>query len=87
MGISITVEDLDADILERLHVESLRRGVDVSAFIRQLIRDGVGPSVASDPTETHHDLDALAGTWASEEAKAFLSATADFRKCDEDLWK
>jgi hypothetical protein len=87
MGVSVTVPDLDSNILDQLQVEALRRGVDVGVVIKQMIRDELSPFVASGPVETHHDLDALAGTWSAEDAGAFLSATADFRQRDEDLWK
>jgi hypothetical protein len=86
MGVSITVEGLEPAILDRLHVEALRRGVDVGVVIQQVIRDGLGPVATSDPIQSH-DLDALAGTWTAEDTAAFLSATADFRQCDEDMWK
>jgi plasmid stability protein len=88
MGISITVENLDADVLNRLQVEAMRRGVDVSAVIRQLLRDGLCPaSLSASTVQTHHDLDSLAGTWSSLDAKEFLAATADLSNIDGDLWK
>jgi hypothetical protein len=87
MGVSVTVENLDADIVDRLHVEALRRGVDVGVVIKQIIRDGLYFRTAPDSTQTHHDLDALAGTWTTEDAESFLSATANLREVDEDLWK
>jgi len=35
----------------------------------------------------HHDLDALAGGWSKEEAKAFQKNTQIFERIDEDVWK
>jgi hypothetical protein len=35
----------------------------------------------------HHDLDALAGRWSKEEAKAFQKNIQIFERIDEDLWK
>ena len=35
----------------------------------------------------YHDLDALAGGWSKEEAKAFQKNTQIFEKIDEDIWK
>jgi hypothetical protein len=87
MGVSITVEGLEPAILDRLHVEALRRGVDVDAVIKQVIRDGLGPLATSDPFQMHHDLDALAGTWSAKDAEDFFSATSDFCQCEKDMWK
>jgi hypothetical protein len=35
----------------------------------------------------HHELDALAGGWSKEEAKAFQKNTQIFERIDEDVWK
>jgi hypothetical protein len=59
----------------------------VKVLVKELIQDRLGPMPESDATQTHHDLDALAGTWSSEETAEFLAAVADMRQCDEDLWK
>ena len=87
MSVSITIDGLDADILDRLQVEAMRRGVDVNAVILQVIQDGLTPASTPGSEQLHHDLDALAGTWSAEEADAFRAATEDVRKVDEDLWK
>ena len=86
MGASVTVDNLDGDTLERLNLEAQRRGLDIGALVKQMIRDGL-PSVTSLPADqTYHDLDCLAGTWSKEDAEEFLSATARFNAIDEDLW-
>jgi hypothetical protein len=87
MGLSVTVDDLDAETLDRLRAEATRRGVDVGTVIKQMIRDELRPVAASGSAETHHELDSLAGTWSADEARAFVAATAELRKLDEDLWK
>jgi hypothetical protein len=87
MGVSVTLDDLDVDTLDRLRVEAGRRGIDVGALIKQMIRDELSPVAASQADQTHHELDSLAGTWSAQDAEEFLSATADFRRNDEDLWK
>ena len=68
-------------------VEAQRRGVDVKAVIKEIIENRIGPLAEPDASQTHHELDALAGTWSAEEAAAFLSNIADSRQCDEDLWQ
>jgi len=87
MAISVTVDGLDTNVLNRLHAEAERRGVDVSTVVKEMIRDGLGRSPESAPAVVNHDLDALAGTWSADEAAAFLSSVAGLRQCDEELWK
>ena len=86
MTVSITIENLDADIIERLRDEARRRGVDVSVLAGKLIEESLPPATEESPPP-YHDLDHLAGTWSKEDATAFLAATADFEQVDEDLWK
>jgi hypothetical protein len=87
MVVSLTIDNLNPEILRRLSCEAQRRGVDVKVLIKEMIQDQLGLMPASDAAETYHDLDALAGTWSAEEAAAFLTTVADTRQCDEDLWK
>ena len=87
MGVSVTVENIDPDVLGRLQLEALRRGTDVGMVIKQLIRDNLSPALPSVPTQMHHDLDTLAGTWSAAEADIFNVATSDLARLDEDLWK
>lgn len=87
MSVSVTIDNLSSNILDRLQVEAQRRGVDVKAVVKEIIENGLGPSANTDSSQIHHDLDALAGIWSAEEAEKFLSTVADMRQCDEDLWK
>ncbi len=87
MGVSVTVENLDPMVLDQLHSEAQRQGIDVSTLIKRMIRDELKPVEAPDSVRMHHDLDALAGTWSAQDAEEFVSATAPFRQCDGELWK
>lgn len=87
MGVSVTIDNLDGDTLDRLHVEAQRRGLDVGALIKQMIQDGLLPASPPNAVELRHDLDDLAGTWSEEDAQEFLTATAQFNTVDEDLWR
>lgn len=83
MGTSITIDNLDGEILARLRCEAERRGVDLSVVVAELIERGLGPAPSGSDGLPHHDLDALAGTWSDEQADAFLSAIADLQSVDE----
>ena len=83
MRTSITIDNLDGKILERLRCEAERRGVDLSVVLTELIERALGPVPNGSEGLPHHDLDALAGTWSDEEANAFLAAVADLQSVDE----
>jgi hypothetical protein len=87
MGASVTVDNLDGDTLERLNLEAQRRGLNVGALVKQMIRDGLPPASLPPESQTYRDLDCLAGTWSKADVEEFLSATARFNAIDEDLWK
>ncbi len=87
MTTSLTIDNLDAEIIECLQAEADRRGVDVGAVAKQVLEEGLGPVTKGSAGPPYRDLKALAGTWSDEEAEAFLSIIADFDRIDEDMWK
>lgn len=87
MGISITIDDLDNEILQRLRDEASRRGVDVNVIVSELLMEGLYPVNGAREKPLYHDLDALGGTWSQRQAEAFMDAVADFERVDEDMWK
>jgi hypothetical protein len=88
MGAAITITNLDPVTLDRLESEARRRGVDVGTVAAELLRASVPPVVSPATNgQTHHDLDALAGTWSDDEARSFDTAVADLGRVDGDLWK
>ncbi len=66
MAISITIDNLDPEVVERLQAEADRRGVEISVVVNELLKAGLCPIPKATPAATHHDLDALAGTWSDE---------------------
>ena len=68
MSISLTIDNLNAEILVRLNSEAQRRGVEVKVLVEEILRDRVGPVAEPNAAQIHHDLDSLAGTWSEEEA-------------------
>lgn len=87
MAISITIDNLDDEIWERLRAEAQRRGMEAGALVRELLTERLGSVAKITSANSRHDLDTLAGTWSEEEANAFLSVVADFGHVDEDMWK
>ncbi len=85
MATSIQIDDLDDLTVERLQSEAARRGIDFKSLIAEILREKAATTTAS--SKTHHDLDALAGTWSEEEANEFLANIADLGQIDPTLWK
>ena len=83
---SITIKDLDAETLRRITAEARRRGINVEQCAAELLKQQVSASdklVNAGST----DLLSLAGTWSEEDEAAFNSATVDFSRVDNELWK
>ena len=87
MTASLIIDNLDTDILERLSYEALRRGIEVKALAREILRDKLDSLVTPHASDTYHDLDILAGTWSEEESAFFLEAVTQMRQNNEELWK
>ncbi|NQU25549.1 MAG: ribbon-helix-helix protein, CopG family [Candidatus Nealsonbacteria bacterium] len=87
MAISITIENLDEEVVDRLRAEAQRRGVDLSELVRELVGNRLVTRITEGDQPPYHDLDALAGTWSQEQAETFLSSVAVFGRVDEDIWK
>ncbi len=87
MVIQLTIENLDTEVVERLRTEADRRGVDIAVVVNEVLKEGLHLVAKTSSGQTHHDLDALAGTWSAEEAESFLGGVANLRQIDEDMWK
>ena len=87
MAVSITIDNLDGHVLERLRAEAQRRGVDLSVVGKELRGEVLPPLPEESSPGPYRDVDVLAGTWSDDEADALLAAIADFGRVDEDLWK
>lgn len=70
-----------------LERRAAKEGSSVNALVVRLIEQGLGQRRARQLLTRHDDLDALAGTWSKQDARAFERATAGFSKVDAELWK
>ena len=82
MNRTLIIDGVDATTFSRLEAAARERGVDPAVLARALLQQ----SVQSIPPASH-ELDALAGTWSDEEAKAFDKATAEMRSIDMESWQ
>jgi hypothetical protein len=72
--------------MERLKRKAKEQDVSVNALVIMFIEKGVGCGGQKFEKITHHELDALAGTWSSSDFEEFQKNTADFDKIDKDMW-
>ncbi len=87
MSNSITLDNLDAELMTRLVAEARKRGIDLGTMVKELLTDSFGPLRKPSDRGRPDELDELAGTWSDEEADTFLATIADFGRVDEELWK
>lgn len=83
---TMSIRGLDDQALAQLKSQAEQEGSSLNGLVLRLLQ-GTGPSVSSGVLKSFSDLDALAGTWSNEEAKAFERNTAAFAEVDAALWK
>lgn len=87
MNDPITIHHLDDASAEWIEKQASQRGTDRETIVVQLIHRGIDLEQKKTQLPLYHDLDALAGTWSTEDAAEFERATASFRQVDEELWR
>ena len=80
---NFNLRGIPAEIMTLLKQEAKRLHTSVNVLIMQMIERGLG---FTREKVVYHDLDHLAGTWSSTEAKSFEENTASFEKIDRELW-
>ena len=83
---TITIRGIDAELDRVIKSKAQQNNLSVNQWILQALKRVTG--TGKDPVfRKHHDLDALAGGWSSEEAKLFRKNTEIFERIDEEAWK
>ncbi len=83
---NLSVRGVGEQSLRKLKQTAKRRGISLNRLITDMLNgeaDGSGETRAVD----HADLDQLAGTWSTRDAREFERATATFGQVDEELWR
>lgn len=84
---TMSIRNLDPKVLAGLKRRAAREGSSVNALVVQILQSDAGLRPRAQAPERHEDLDALAGTWSAQDARAFERATAPFSTVDPSLWK
>ena len=83
---TITIRGIDPGLDRVIKGQAKQNSLSVNQWVLQALRKVTG--MGKEPVfKKHHDLDALAGGWSKEEAKAFQRNTQIFERIDEDVWK
>ena len=83
---NIHLRGLDNQLIQRLKQTAADQNTSVNTLVLKILKQNLGLTQQY-KTTTYHDLDKLAGTWTSREAKEFMSKISDFEQIDEELWK
>ena len=84
---NLSIRGLDAKALAELKARAAREDASVNSLVLGLIQQGLGHRRAKPVLRRHEDLDALAGSWKTEEGIDFERAAAPFGEVDPQLWK
>ncbi len=80
----VTLRGVDPELRSALESLAAERGLSLNGVILHLLKGAAG--LAREPA-SYHDLDALAGSWTTEEAAEFTASIADFATIDPSLWR
>ena len=82
---TVSIRGLDEKVIARLKRQAQREGSSLNRLVVRMLGESAAKSAL--PPKTFDDLDALAGTWSSQQARAFERGTAAFTEVDPMLWK
>lgn len=80
---NFNLRGLSSETMVLLKREAKKLHTSVNVLILKMIERGLG---FSSEKVSFHDLDHLAGSWSSAEAKTFTKNTQYFEQIDEELW-
>lgn len=83
---TLTIRGIDPELDRAIKSRASQNNLSANQWILQSLKKFTG--TGKEPVfKKHHDLDALAGGWSTEETKAFQNNTEIFERIDEDVWK
>lgn len=83
---TMTLRGIDDAVSVALKERARKEGASVNAVTLRILKEALGIEKKK-RSVVYDDLDHLAGTWSAQDAAEFESATAVFKKVDEDMWK
>lgn len=84
---TMSIRGLDEKALARLKRRAEREGASLNSLVVSLLQGETGKPGKHRILQQFDDLDALAGTWSSQQARSFARNTTAFSEVDPALWK
>lgn len=84
---AITLRNLPPGVSRTIQRLAKQKNTSVNKAVIELLEESAGGAAKKTAPVRYHDLDHLAGTWATEEADAFEQLIAEQRTIDPELWK
>ncbi len=82
---AITVRNLPPSVAKAVKDKARKEKLSLNKAIVRLLEEATG--VSPKESDTHHDLDHLAGVWSEEEYREFMEALREQRQIDPEMWK
>lgn len=82
---AVTLRNIPPQVKKAIERRAREKKTSVNKAVIEMLEECAGGPAKHD--EVYHDLDRLAGTWSSEEARAFEQALNQQREIDAELWK
>lgn len=86
MSTNIHLRGIDKSLMLLIKREAANQAISMNTLILNVLHKNFGTMPGRQP-KIYHDLDELAGTWSTKEAKKWKKELAHFEKIDEELWK
>jgi plasmid stability protein len=83
----VTLRNLSPELTRIIRRKAAEQGTSITKAVKGLLEEATGIRHTKQRQALYHDLDALAGTWTSEDAAAFEENLGRLRKVDPELWK
>lgn len=80
---NFNLRGIPSEVMVLLKREAKRLHTSFNVLVLKMIERGLG---FTSERPVHHDLDHLAGSWSSSEAKDFEKSTQFFEQIDKELW-
>ncbi len=84
---TMSIRGIDEQVLARLKHQAKQEGNSLNSLVVRLLQGDSDSTRKPRNLQKFDDLDALAGTWNSQQASAFERNTAPFSEVDPALWK
>ena len=82
---TITVRNLPPAVAKAVRDRARKENLSLNRAVICLLEEATGGPRAR--KVVHHDLDHLAGRWSEEEYQQFMTALAEQRPIDPEMWR